>query len=78
MNLTISVNGKQESINQDQLNMLRRMVNVMNAHNFDVDLVFNTEEPHENTVYSTRFAGGRYPCVGKEVQIGRTKAYNQL
>jgi hypothetical protein len=78
MLLTITVDTKQENLSQTQLGMLRRMVNVMNEHTFDVDLLFNSAEPHERTAYSTKFAGGRYPCVGKEVQISRTKAYNQL
>jgi hypothetical protein len=78
MNLTISVNDKQENLSQAQFNMLRRMVNVMNEHDFDVDLLFSPEDPHNRTVYSTKFAGGRYPCVGKEIQISRTIAYNKL
>ena len=78
MTITITVDSKQENVSQTQLGMLRRMVNVMNEHDFDVDLLFDSSEPHERTAYSTKFAGGRYPCVGREVQISKTKAYNQL
>jgi uncharacterized protein (UPF0276 family) len=74
MNIEIKVAEEQKNLNQSQLQVIRRMIGVLNERDFSVTLTFTNEAEHNNhDVYTTRFMGGSYPTVGTHVQIRKTQ-----
>ena len=73
MNIEIKVAEDQKNLNQSQLQVVRRMINVLNEHDFSVTLTFTHEADHNNNdAHLTRFMGGEYPTVGTHIQIRKT------
>jgi hypothetical protein len=65
MEIEIKVSGKQIELNHAQLQMLRRIINVLGEHDFDVELFFKDGDQHNNDdEYITPFMGGKYPHQG--------------
>lgn len=70
MELDIKIWSEQTGINPNQLQRVRRTINVLNEIGFDVNLSFVNGEGHNNKdEYGTPFAGGRYPHVGNFIRM---------
>jgi len=70
MEIEIKVVQKQSEINNKSLQMIRRVINVLGEHGFDVNLSFKEGNKHDNdNEYESPYMGGRYPHNGYFIRM---------
>jgi hypothetical protein len=63
--IEMKVSQKQSEIIPSDLQMIRRVINVLGEHDFDVELSFKDGDQHDNNdEYLSPYMGGKYPHQG--------------
>jgi hypothetical protein len=80
MNIKIEVRQQAKELTRDQLQIIRRIANVLGEHGFDVDVQFPTQVPSdtptEDDKYMPSYAGAKYPHPGYMIQLAKNLRIN--